>query len=108
MTALVRSTLFESVALIVSANDLPKTQKILKQEIDDLPQSLTTVTGVVVPVLAPRCTVQVNHNLDIVVPRPADHSVEVVRLSLDVRLSSGDVVRPVTDRNSHVIQAGSC
>ena len=54
----------------------------------DLPKSLTPLSGIIVPILTPRCTMQVNHDLDPVIPGPVDHPIEVFSLSLDIWFSA--------------------
>jgi hypothetical protein len=49
---------------------------------------------------------QINHDLDIVIPCPSNDSVEVFSLTLDIWLAAGDIVRPETDRYSNMIQTG--
>jgi hypothetical protein len=66
------------------------------------------MSRVVVPVLATGSAMQVNHDHNAVVPRPADGVVEVLGLTLVVRLPGRDVVRPVTDRDTDVVQPGGC
>lgn len=50
---------------------------------------------------------QVNHDFDIVIPCPSNHPVEVLGLTLDVRLTARNVVGPEPDRDSDVVQPGS-
>lgn len=70
------------------------------------PSGTAAVARVVVTVLAARSSVQVDEDLETVVPRPANGIVEVLRLTLVVGLTGGDVVRPVSDGNSDVVEAG--
>ncbi len=65
------------------------------------------MTGVVVAVLRTRCTVQVNDHLQPVRPRPADSLIEIVRLTLNVRFPTGDIVRPEPNRYPDMIETGS-
>ena len=49
---------------------------------------------------------QIDHDLDIVIPCPTNDSVEVLGLTLDVGFTSGYVVCPETDRYTYMIQTG--
>lgn len=72
----------------------------------DSPQCLSTTSRVVVAVLAARSTVQVNHDLEVVVPCPPNHTVEVLGLTLDVRLAARNVVGPVPNWHTDVVETG--
>jgi len=50
--------------------------------------------------------VQVNHDLDIVIPCPTNYSVEVFGLSLDIGFTPGNVVGPEADGYTDMIQTG--
>jgi hypothetical protein len=60
---------------------------------------------VFVPVLASGGTMEIDDHLEIVFFCPSDGAHEVVVLSLDEGLVRTDVVRPIPDRNSHVIES---
>jgi hypothetical protein len=40
---------------------------------------------------------QIDEDFQAMIPRPADSSIEVFRLTLDVRLPTGNIVCPETD-----------
>jgi len=69
-------------------------------------QGLSTTTRVVVTVLTSWSTVQIDHDLDVVIPCPTNDSVEVLGLTLDVGFPSGYVVCPETDGYTDMIQTG--
>ena len=50
---------------------------------------------------------QVNQDLQTVVTGPTDGAVKVVGLPLDVWFTAGDVICPVADRYSDMVETGS-
>ncbi len=57
-----------------------------------------------VPVLAPRCAVQVNDQLEAVITGPGDRVSEISKLSLYVRFSRADLPCPISYREPYVVQ----
>lgn len=49
---------------------------------------------------------QIHHDLDAMIPRPANDAVEVLFLSVDPGLAIGNVIRPVPYRYANVVQTG--
>lgn len=62
---------------------------------------------VISPVLTSRSAVQVNDDLEAVVPSPGDRLLQVGQLARDVRFSRPDFERPVSDGYTDVVQPGS-
>lgn len=69
------------------------------------PIGITSMTRVVVAVLTARSAMQVQDDFDVVFPCPTYRPVEILRRSLDEGLSTGDIVRPVPDRYTDMVQA---
>ena len=57
------------------------------------------------PILAPRSTVKIDNNFDVVGPRPLDGLLKIRKLSRNERLSRADLECPVADGNSNVVKA---
>ena len=57
------------------------------------------------PILAPRSTVEIDNNFDVVGPRPLDGLLKIRKLSRNERLSRADLECPVADGNSNVVKA---
>jgi hypothetical protein len=69
-------------------------------------QGLSTTTGIVVTVLTSGSTVQIDHDLDVVIACPANDSVQVFSLPLNIGFTSRNIVCPETDRYTNVVQTG--
>lgn len=72
----------------------PRVRKYLKGEIVRL-----------VPILTSRDTVEIDDNFEIVFLCPSDSLKEVVMLTRDVWFTGTNVIRPIPDRDPHVIEA---
>ena len=58
-----------------------------------------------IPVLAARCTMQVDDHLDVVVPSPSHSLLEVRKLALDIWFTARHVECPEPNGNADVVQA---
>jgi hypothetical protein len=58
-----------------------------------------------VPILTSRGTVEIDDNFEIVSRCPSDGLKEVVMLSRDVWFTGTNVIRPIPDRDPHVVES---
>jgi hypothetical protein len=59
----------------------------------------------IIPVLTSRDAVEINYNLQTVLPCPTDSLEKIFALTLNIRLARCDFVGPITYRDAHVIES---
>ena len=102
-TALVRATFVEFECHCGNEMRRPELSKLTTVGIRHSCRAQCGRSEESLPVLAARSAVEINNNLETVVPRPGDGLLQIGQLARDERLSRADVEGPVADGDADVV-----